>query len=98
METVSVSKLKGNLALYLSKLKAGHSFVVTDRGIAVAVFEPLAWNPDEIEAMKQLVKTGQVTPPSHELTDEFFTKPKVKDPQSLLRRFLREDREFEVEL
>jgi antitoxin (DNA-binding transcriptional repressor) of toxin-antitoxin stability system len=92
MEKVSVTTLKANLAHYLSKLKAGRSFLVTDRGQAVAVLEPLAWTLQVDEAMNQLVRTGQVTPPSQELPEDFFTKPRFKAPEGLLQRFLSEDR------
>ena len=92
-ERVSVSTLKANLAHHLSRLKAGHSFLVTDRGIPVAVLEPIAWRPEGDEAMDQLVRTGQVTPPSQELPDDFFVRPGVKDADGSLRRFLSEDRQ-----
>lgn len=93
MDKVSVTTLKANLAHYLSKLKAGRSFLVTDRGTPVAVFEPIVWTLRDDVVMNQLVREGQVTPPDHELTDDFFTKSRVKDAKGSLRRFLSEDRE-----
>lgn len=92
MEKVSVTRLKANLAHYLSMLKAGRSFVVTNGGLAVAVFEPVAWNREEYEAMNRFASTVQVTPPSQELPDDFFEKSRFKDAHGLLRRHLLEER------
>jgi len=93
VEKVPVASLKAKLAHYLTRLKVGHSLVVTDHGQAVAVFVPVAWDLEKDEAMNQLVRTGQVTPPSQELADDFFKTPRVKDLDCSLRRFLLEERE-----
>lgn len=92
MENVPITRLKAAIAAFIAKVKAGHSLVITDRGQAVAIFELVAWNLEEDEAMSQLVKTGQVTPPTEELSDDFFELPKVKDPAGSLRAYLSEER------
>jgi antitoxin (DNA-binding transcriptional repressor) of toxin-antitoxin stability system len=93
MEKVPVTRMKAAMAAFIAKVKAGHTLVITDHGQAVAIFEPVAWNLEEDEAMSQLVRTGQVTPPNEELSDDFFEMPKVKDPNGSLRAYLREERE-----
>jgi len=46
--------------------------------------------------MRDLVLSGQVTPPSEELPDDFFVGPSVEDPDCSLRRFLSEERISDV--
>ena len=43
MEKVRVAQLKANLAGYLGRVKAGCSFVITDRDTPVGVLSPVAW-------------------------------------------------------
>jgi antitoxin (DNA-binding transcriptional repressor) of toxin-antitoxin stability system len=92
MEKVPITRLKAAIAAFIAKVKAGHTLVITDHGQAVAVFEPLAWDSEDHEAMNQLVRTGQVSPPTQELPDDFFETPKVKDPEGSLRAYLSEER------
>jgi prevent-host-death family protein len=89
-ERVSVSQLKESLASYLDKVKAGRSLLISDRGIGVAVLTPVSWHFED-EAMRGLVLSGQVTPPSEDLPDVFFRGPTVKDPDCSIRRFPAEE-------
>jgi antitoxin (DNA-binding transcriptional repressor) of toxin-antitoxin stability system len=93
MERVPVARLKASLAAFLGKVKVGRSLIITDRGTPVAVFEPVAWDTEEDESIRELVATGQVTPPTAKLPDDFFRVPRVKDPHGLLRGFLLDERE-----
>lgn len=92
LDRVSIARLKASLSTYLAKVEAGESLVITDRGLGVAVLTPVAWKPGG-NPVDALVMSGQVTPPSEELGEEFFlNKPTVKDPDGRLRAFLEEDR------
>ncbi len=84
-EKVPITKLKANLALYIGRMKAGESFLVTDHGSAIAILEPLGWEPEADEDFTALVLAGLMSPPSSKLDDAFFQGPRVKDPASTLR-------------
>lgn len=85
MERMPISKLKANLAASLARVKAGESFLITDRGLPVAVLEPLGWDLDSDERLKALVLSGVLSPPTAELGDDFFRRPRVKRPRGSLR-------------
>lgn len=92
MKKVPVATLKASLAAHLAEVKAGRSFLITARGRAVAVLEPVAWDLDQDETLKALVLSGQVTPASDELPTAFFQMPRIQDPKSKIRTFLEEER------
>ena len=93
VEKVPVARLKANLARYLGRVKAGRSLVVTDRDCAVAIIEPFAWSPHEDETIKSLVLSGQLSPASVELDDDFFRDlPNARDPECRLRGFVEAER------
>ena len=54
--TVGVRDLKASLSAYLRKVEAGDSFVVTDRGRAVARLSP----PDISEGILRLMREGKL--------------------------------------
>lgn len=75
-EKVPIAMLKAKLAHYLGRMKAGESFLITDRGRSIAVLEPLGWDLDSDETLRTLVLEGLVTPPSATLSDEFLSWPR----------------------
>ncbi len=79
MRTVSVSALKARLSEYLRRVRAGDTLVVTDRGSPVAIVAPLP-RGDYESAMNALVEKGLVRPPSAALPDDFWNRPRPKDP------------------
>jgi hypothetical protein len=50
----------------------------------------VSWHFED-EAMRGLVLSGQVTPPSEDLPDVFFREPTVNDPDCSIRRFPAEE-------
>jgi prevent-host-death family protein len=91
--SVSISSLKRSLSTWMEQVRAGATLVVTDRGVPVALIAPLARVEEEPEAMRALVRSGQVTPPGAILPPEFFTAPRGQDPQGRIRQFLLSERE-----
>lgn len=55
-DKVGVRELKTSLSAYLRRVRGGDSFVVTDRGRAVARLSP----PDTPEAMLRLMREGKL--------------------------------------
>lgn len=79
MPTVSVSVLKARLSEFLRRVRAGDTIVVTDRGAPVAIVAPLPSGEYE-SAINSLVEQGLVRPPSAALPDDFWSRPRPKDP------------------
>jgi prevent-host-death family protein len=70
MESVGVSKLRENMALFLNKVQQGESIAITSRGTEIALLIPIK-NKKEVSrnALKQLRKTaivGDVVSPIEE--------------------------------
>jgi len=57
MEKVGVRDLKNNLSSYMRNVKKGESFIVTDRGIEVALIEPV--NSIKYKELLLMVKDNQ---------------------------------------
>ena len=59
MTRVGIRELRLNLSTYLSKVRAGAAFTVTDRGSPVAVLKPLA---KEDDVWQRLIDSGALVP------------------------------------
>ena len=60
METATITQVKNGLSAYIVKVRAGESILVTDRGVPVAVLEPVAKQVDWDERMERLERAGLV--------------------------------------
>lgn len=58
MERASITQVKNGLSAYIDKVKAGESILVTDRGVPVAVIEPVAGQVDWDERLARLERAG----------------------------------------
>ena len=63
-EPVGVRELRQNLSVYLTRLKTGTVFRVTERGRAVALLIPI---PEHSTAVERLIASGRATAPKHDL-------------------------------
>src|SRR5262249_41920813 len=63
---VGVRELRQNLSVYLDRVKAGESLVVTERGAAVARLPP---RPRGRSSIERLIEAGRATPASGSLMD-----------------------------
>ena len=77
--SVSVSVLKARLSEFLRRVRAGDTLVVTDRGAPVAMVASLPEGEYE-GSMNVLVEQGLVRPPSAVLPEDFWSRPRPKDP------------------
>ncbi len=70
MESVGVSKLRQNMALFLNKVQQGDSITITSRGTEIAMLIPIKKEKElSRNALKQLRKTaivGDVVSPIEE--------------------------------
>jgi prevent-host-death family protein len=89
MRTTGIGELKSSLKETLAQVKAGESFLVTDRGEPIARIVPV--EPEE-ERMARLVRSGAIRPPLRPLDESFWTLPRIEDPEGLLVQFVLEER------
>jgi prevent-host-death family protein len=94
METASISEVKNGLSAIIDRVKGGESIVVTDRGIPVAVIEPVTGRIDVEDRLARLERAGLVKRAKGELTEEFLrtTGPTLPDGVSLVDYILEERR------
>lgn len=81
MKTMGIRELKSSLRETLAEVKAGESFLVTDRGEPIARILPV--EPEE-ERMARLVRSGAIRPPIRPLDESFWTLPRPEDPEGLV--------------
>lgn len=60
METATITQVKNGLSAYIDKVRAGESILVTDRGVPVAVLEPVSSQVDWDERILRLERAGLV--------------------------------------
>jgi prevent-host-death family protein len=58
MDTASISEVKNGLSAIIDRVKGGESIVVTDRGIPVAVIEPVSGRIDVADRLARLERAG----------------------------------------
>lgn len=65
-EQVGVRELRQNLSVYLRRIRDGHRFEVTDRGLPVALLTPLR---PHLSPLERLIAEGRVKRPVGDLLD-----------------------------
>jgi prevent-host-death family protein len=60
MKTASISQLKNGLSAYVDQVRAGETFLVTDRGVVVARLEPASTSLDPSGRLERLERAGTV--------------------------------------
>jgi prevent-host-death family protein len=61
METATITEVKNGLSALIDRVKAGESIVVTDRGIPVAVIEPVTEHVGLDDRFRRLERAGIIT-------------------------------------
>jgi prevent-host-death family protein len=71
MKSATITEAKNGLSALIDRVRAGESVVITDRGIPVAVLEPVSGRVDLEERLRRLEREGVVrigtAPPPLEL-------------------------------
>ena len=91
MAIVSVSLLKARLSEFFRRVWAGETLVVTDRGAPVAIVAPLPGGEYE-SAMNVLVEQGLVRPPGAPMPEDFWRRPRPKDPSGRYSALIAQER------
>lgn len=91
MRTTGIKDLRSSLQETLEQVRAGESVLVTDRGEPIARIVPV--EPEE-ERLARLVRSGVIRPPLKPLPPDFWTRPRLEDPEGLLVRFALEERGY----
>lgn len=94
MERATITELKNGLSAFIDKVRAGDTIVVTDRGVPVAVIEPVATRLDWDERLSRLERTGLVKRGSGKPPLELMRTPgpKLRGGVSLVDAVLEERR------
>jgi prevent-host-death family protein len=75
MERATITEVKNGLSAYIDKVKAGESILVTDRGVPVAVLEPVARQVHWDERIARLERAGLVRRGTGQLPLEVLDTP-----------------------
>lgn len=94
METATITEVKNGLSAFIARVKAGESIVVTDRGIPVAVIEPVSRRVDVDDRLARLERAGIIRRGTGEPPIELIRTPgpKVRTGHSLVDAVLEERR------
>ncbi|MBA3583451.1 MAG: type II toxin-antitoxin system prevent-host-death family antitoxin [Gemmatimonadetes bacterium] len=93
MKQASVSNLKARLSEYLRVVKSGEEVIVTERGRPVARLAPLDPGVQHEAHLEKLIEAGLVRPPTGKLPEDFWDRPRPKDPEGRSLRAVLEERE-----
>lgn len=92
MTTITVAELATRLGEFLTKVKAGEEFVVTDEGKPIAWLSPAAV-AGERESLLRLARAGRINLKPGQPLAELWDKPRPYDPGAVVLRALLEQRE-----
>ena len=94
METASISEVKNGLSAIIDRVKGGESIVVTDRGIPVAVIEPMSARVDVDDRLARLERAGIIKRGTGKVPLELLRtpRPRLADGHTLVEAILEERR------
>ena len=94
MKTATITEAKNGLSALIDRVRAGESVVLTDRGVPVAVLEPVAGRVDIEDRLQRLEREGIIRRGTGEPPLELMRTPgpTPKDGASVLEALLEERR------
>lgn len=75
MKTATVTEAKNGLSALLDQVKAGESFIITERGRPVARVVPMVQLEDPEGRLERLERAGVLRRGTVVLSEDFFTGP-----------------------
>jgi prevent-host-death family protein len=60
MKTATITEAKNGLSALIDRVRGGESIVILDRGVPVALLEPLASSGDPIGRLRRLERAGLI--------------------------------------
>ena len=85
MKTITVTELRTLLGSYLSKVRSGNKFMITERGRPIAMIVPIRG--------LEMKRAGRANSGKASLPADFWTLPRPKDPKGLALRYLLTERD-----
>lgn len=94
METATITEVKNGLSAIIDRVRAGESIVVTDRGLPVAVIEPVSGRVDVDDRLRRLERAGIIRRGTGEPPIELMRTPgpTLKNGASAVEALLEERR------
>ncbi len=100
MLKTSMTELKRSLSAYLRDVKAGEEVLITDRGRPIARLVPVddtvssvVQADSEERRLEELERRGIIKRGTGKLPEDFWEKPRMKDPEGLVGKILLKERE-----
>lgn len=93
MITADVAELHAALDSYLARVQTGEQVLVTDQGREIARLVPSASTNLQALDYKAMVATGLLIPAAEQPSPEFWSLPRMPDPENLLLKALLAERE-----
>jgi prevent-host-death family protein len=94
MERATITEVKNGLSAIIDRVKAGESILVTDRGIAVAVIEPVTTQVDLDERFARLERAGLLRRGTGQIPRSILETPGPALPDGVdMVAYVLEDRE-----
>jgi prevent-host-death family protein len=95
MNSATITEVKNGLSAIIDRVRAGESIVVTDRGVPVAVIEPVAGRADIDDRLRRLERAGIIRVGTGEPPIELMRTPgpRVRGDFSAVDAVLEERRE-----
>jgi antitoxin (DNA-binding transcriptional repressor) of toxin-antitoxin stability system len=88
-----VAELKSQLSRYLSRVKAGHEVLVTERGLPIARLVLGGPTGVGLEPLRDLERQELIRLGTGRLPRGFWALPRVNDAKALVRKAVTEERE-----
>ena len=83
MKAATISETKNNLSAVLSRVKAGETVLITDRGVPVARLEPMSMSGEPTGRRERLVRAGLIRAGSGTVPAEIMDRPSVRLPDGV---------------
>jgi prevent-host-death family protein len=97
VQQVGIAELKKRLSEYVARVRDGEEIIVADRGRPVARLMPYTAVPlsdeEEEKRLHDLQRRGLIRLGTGKIPEEFWTMPRVQDPEGRVRAALQADRD-----
>ncbi|MCL4543142.1 MAG: type II toxin-antitoxin system prevent-host-death family antitoxin [Chloroflexi bacterium] len=93
MITADVAELHAALESYLARVQTGEQVVVTDHGREIARLVPTTSASLAALDYEDLVASGIIIPPERKPSRDFWSLPRVPDPEGLVLKAVLAERE-----
>jgi prevent-host-death family protein len=93
MKTITVTELRTSLSKYVTKVKSGDTFRITERGNPIATIIPIHRSVAELNHLQTLEQAGLARIGNNNLPADFWELPRPKDTEGLALQHLLSERD-----